>query len=295
MTNKYYALLSLFIFLFISTVFSQEYRIHTFEQIKQKIFIGDIEFLEAGMFNGGIEIIADQDNLVKIKVIKRGSGYSEKDAKLDVENIDINMKKDGKKIIIAARYTKQPMNRPNSGASAIIHVPANVELKLNSSNGEIKVMGPVQTVYAETSNEAIVIKGAKGALTLQTSNGEIDVHGGKGTITAVTSNSAVSIKSQQAVISAQTTNDTILFSGRLAAGNNEFITQNGGITIALPKQTNFKLDAATSNGSINSESSFFRVDEKGQDTLIATTHQNPGVKIKCKTSNSDVEIVENKQ
>src|SRR4051812_40855105 len=44
------------------------------------------------VFNGGIEIVADGDRQVKVKVTKRGSGASQDEAVADLEHIDVSMK-----------------------------------------------------------------------------------------------------------------------------------------------------------------------------------------------------------
>ncbi len=230
---------------------------------------------------------------IKIDVDKRGGGNSQDAAQADIKNVAVTMTKTGSTINVAANRTDKRVDFGNSGASASLKVPAGTLLELHTSNGKVTLAGPVGDVVVTTSNGGIDVKGAGGQLNLTTSNGGITVNGGTGQLLLETSNGGLDITSDNAVVTARSSNGSITFTGSLAKGNQSFRTDNSSITLNLPPNASFSVNADTSNGKIRSD---FKVTSSTfSDILLqGTVGENPQTSISLHTSNGNIDIKQSK-
>jgi DUF4097 and DUF4098 domain-containing protein YvlB len=241
------------------------------------------------MFNGGIEVVAGTDAAVKVDVEKRGGGDTPEAAKADLKNVAVTMEQSGDTITVAAKRTDTQVDIGNSGASAVLRVPAGAVVELRTGNGKVSVSGPVGKATAVTSNGAIEAKGTSGPLNLTTSNGSIHVAGGAGQLALETSNGGIAIASDQVLVTARTSNGGISFSGSLAAGENSLRTSNSSIKLTLPAAAAFTLDAQTSNGKVTSEFPVKSM-KSGDAALQGSVGENPQTRITLHTSNGGISI-----
>jgi DUF4097 and DUF4098 domain-containing protein YvlB len=244
------------------------------------------------MFNGGIDIVCGvEEGKVAAKVTKRGAGATQEEAEDDLTNVKVQMVQEGDTVRILARRAEDKPNPGNSGASATVEVPTGAVLDLRSSNGALKVVGLTGNVTGKSSNGAIHVKGGRGTLQLTTSNGPITIEGASGKLDLNTSNGTITITGARAAeLNAQTSNGRIRFSGTLADGEHVLHSSNGGLTVTLPADLHFRVDASTSNGHI---SSAFDVKAKGTRTkthLRGAVGENPAVSLTLSTSNAGIEI-----
>lgn len=265
--------------------------IHTAEETIAKAIDQDINEATVKVFNGAIKVDVTPQKNTSVEIVKRGSGYSPEEAKADLKNIDVQINVKGRRLDIMAKRLDDRTDRPNSGASASLKVPPGTNLTLVSSNGEIEALGPLGNINATSSNNHIQIVGAKGHLTLETSNDPINVDGGSGELVLKTSNGDITVISKKVKVVAETSNASISFEGRLQGGTNKFSTSNDDISLTLEGKPDFNLDAETSNGEINSDFKLLNQAPQEDETVLkGKTTANPGVKIICRTSNSDINI-----
>jgi DUF4097 and DUF4098 domain-containing protein YvlB len=223
-------------------------------------------------FNGRINVQKGTDLQVAATVLKRGTGNSKTAAEDDLKNIEVNMTQDGDTIRIIARRINQTL-ADNSGAQVDLTVPEAAVLDLTTSNGRI------------------ITTNVLGDQRLSTSNGEIDVQGGQGVQNLSTSNGRIQIEAQAAQVNARTSNGQINFSGSLADGNHSFETSNGAVELSLPRDSQFAIDASTSNGRISTEFPITMSGSNDDNELRGTVGDNPGVSIRIQTSNGAVKIL----
>jgi len=241
------------------------------------------------MFNGSIEVVTSEDGSVQAEVVKRGAGISQQAAQEDLSKIEVTMTQEGDTVRIIARRTDPNLNIGSSSASASLQVPAGVALDLRTSNDSITVSGAVGAVTAVSSNGPLTVNGATGSLTLETSNDRITVNGGSGTLNLTTSNGAIDITAEKVVVTGRTSNDTFSFKGSLAAGRSLMHTSNAHITVTLPADAAFSLDAGTSNGKVTC--AFAVTDaESDDDYLRGTVGSSPETTLVLETSNDNIEI-----
>lgn len=180
--------------------------------------------------------------------------------------------------------------RQRTSGKYSIQVPARFELQLMTSGGAIEVSDVGGEVEAKTSGGALKferLRGAllgqtsggpirmadcQGALKVNTSGGAIDVSGGSGTLNGATSGGPVAVKRFAGHVSVKTSGGGIdiqnvtgkvegLTSGgpisaRFASAPSEAVkldTSGGGVTVHVPENSAFDLDAATSGGSVSSD------------------------------------------
>lgn len=241
-------------------------------------------------FNGEIDVMTGPSDKVQAKVSKKAGGATQEAAEDDLENIEVSMTQEKDTIRIVARQLNQkPMS--NRGAAVELTVPEGTFLDLHTSNGKVGAAGLVGEVLAESSNGGITVKGSRGKLNLTTSNGPIVVEGGKDRLDLRTSNGGIDVKSDKCVISAKTSNGKIVYSGKLADDLSTFASSNGSITLNLPSDAQFQVEADTSNGKIRTDFPFKGYDgKKPKKSLKGSIGENPAASVRLHTSNGDVNL-----
>lgn len=242
------------------------------EAVTDSFTTGSQPTIVVDTFNGRINVRAGADGQVAVTVTKTGSGNSQRAAEADLENVEVRMTQDGNTIRVTAERTdRNPIS--NSGAEVDLTVPVSAILDLKTSNGKI------------TST------GIQGDLVLATSNGEINVMGGQGSHNLSTSNGAIQIEAQSAQVNARTSNGSISFAGELIDGDHRFETSNGSVDISLPGDSQFELDAHTSNGRVTSDFAVLSNRSSDDNELIGTVGDNPAVFIRVQSSNGSIRLV----
>jgi DUF4097 and DUF4098 domain-containing protein YvlB len=263
---------------------------HSAEQVVTKSFqTAATPKIAVETFNGSVEVVTATQGTVKAKVTKRARGNTQEEAEANLQTIQVDMTQDGNTIHVTARPAEERM-WSNRGASVELEVPDGSILDLHSSNGKISSIGLTGNVVAKTSNGGIDVKGNTGTLDLHTSNGGVEVEGGKGNLDLQTSNGTIHLKTAGGVVSAHTSNGGIRAEGKLGAGTNSFETTNGAIELKLPSHSQFRLEADTSNGKIQSD---FAVSKEGSYTrthMHGVVGENTDTAIRLQTSNGSIHI-----
>ena len=224
-------------------------------------------------FNGSIDVTRGSDDQVQVDVTKRASGRDHAAAEAALNSIQVSMIQDDNTLSITAeRLDRAP---GNFGADVVIAVPADADLNLTTSNGRMiseQVTGPIEAT---------------------SSNGKLEVYGGRGPLNLKTSNGGIEIEATDAVVDARTSNGRIEFRGQLAGEKQKFRTSNGRITLTLPDDAEFYLDAHTSNARVRCD---FPIDtddgRKRRRDLEGVVGNNPDPNciIDAKTSNGSISI-----
>lgn len=155
-----------------------------------------------------------------------------------------------------------------------LEVPSDSMLKLMSSNGGIEAKNIMNAIECETSNGSIHVSGAKNSVQAKSSNGRIEVRNSEGAISARTSNGRIEL------IGCQLT------------GASEIRTSNGSIEAQLLPGYPIEIEAATSNGSINS-ALMLDQQSKAKSRLSGIVFGAAGmepVKLKLTTSNGSITL-----
>jgi RNA polymerase sigma factor (sigma-70 family) len=240
-------------------------------------------------FNGAIEVTTADKGKVQAKVIKRVQAASEEAAKEDLKNVDVQMTQEQDTIRITAKSEGLHLTT-NRAAPVELQVPPGATLDLHTSNGKVTITGPTGDAKVRTSNGKIEVRGGKGKINLKTSNGSITADGAAGELDLRTSNGRIEVKTSKASVTAHTSNGGIHFTGALVDGEHEFHTSNGSISLTLPSNASFRIDAHTSHGKATSQ--FHLKDGEGakKSHVKGTTSDNPATTIRLHTTNGNIEI-----
>ena len=206
------------------------------EEEDQTLEAEGISVIQAGTTNGRIVTTGTDTSQIRIQVRKVVRAPREEDARAFSKHVEISVDKVDSAIQIREKHPVPPPGITVT-TDLTIQCPAGVDLKLRSTNGQVKVSH------------------TEGATDLITTNGMIQLESLTGPVTARSTNGSVQASSHtlRERLDFQTTNGaikTVVDSGdapiRLA-------TTNGSITLTLPDDFSGMLDANTSNGVIHSE------------------------------------------
>jgi DUF4097 and DUF4098 domain-containing protein YvlB len=240
-------------------------------------------------FNGSIDLAADTEDHVEVRVTKRGAGESEEVAQAELKNIDLDMVQDGENIRVTAKQRAE-VQQINSGASAEVRAPLGAVVELRTSNGEVRLRGGSAKADIQTTNAEIEVKHRTGPLHLTTCNGDITITGGRGSIDLNTCNGAITVEADQAKLTAYTSNGSIKFQGTLARGEHSLHTTNDNIDLAVPANAQFRFDAEASRGHIANALSKDWPLGKARNRLAGTVGQNLSTFIELRTSDGNIAL-----
>lgn len=110
-----------------------------------------------------------------------------------------------------------------------VHLPADTELVVRTSNGEIRAAGIRGDADLETSNGAVIVGDLGGDVRAETSNGQISAADLRGSLTAETSNGEIDVARVQGDVRVSTSNGSVWIGA--VDGNVQASSSNGDITV----------------------------------------------------------------
>ena len=204
-------------------------------------------------FDGSIDVKTGANGATKIKVTKASRAADPQEAKDDLQNVIVTVGQEADAIRITARQANKNARFHRSVAVAV-ELPAGAAIEVHSDNGTITLDGPTGDVAASCSNGAIRVNGSKGKLTLTSSNG------------------------------------TIGFTGVLPAGDHSFLASNGAISLTLPADAQFRVDAEMNKGKISSDFPVKLTEPRSEIRLCGSVGERPAASIKLRLSNGSIEL-----
>jgi DUF4097 and DUF4098 domain-containing protein YvlB len=235
------------------------------EVVNKSFKTGGAPRLVVDLFNGSIDIVADTESRVEVRVTKQGAGENEETAQAALKSIDVKMTQEDDSIRVTATR-REAARQTNAGASAELRVPPGAAVELHTSNGALSLQGGNGKAEVQTSNGAIEVKKRKGPLQVRTSNG------------------VITIAANAAELTAYTSNGSIQFQGTLARGEHSLHTSNGNIFLTVPANAQFHFDAQTSQGQIANDFSKERPSVRARNQLAGTVGENPSTSIHLRPS-----------
>jgi hypothetical protein len=204
------------------------------------------------------------------------------------------------------------VNAKNSqGGIAIRGATGDVDLV--TSLGTIDVDAACASVTAQNSQGTITVKKAKGRLKLTTSlanitvkadgaeleasnsQGAINAHGLKGRVKATSRLAPIAIEAKDAVVEADNSQGPISFTGNLVAGKHSFRTSLAGVTLNLPADASFHINAQVSLGRIRNAFAMSQKEKASETHLVGVVGANPAAMVQVNVSQGDVVIKSYKQ
>jgi DUF4097 and DUF4098 domain-containing protein YvlB len=215
---------------------------------------------------GDIEITATQEQQASARIIKRIRALNEDEARKSVQDIHLQISREGDQIRINA-----PGGVPTDIATSIIlALPQNMvkEVEISNCGGSVKLNGPhgdylirkVEDVEANDLTGSIRVESSRGDIELKRIRGAIDlIDARSGSISlediegplSVNAEGDVTVRNFLDQIKIKTENGTIKLSTNenIGAGITA-INDRGRIQIFIPDDSGFRLDAAVNHGRI---------------------------------------------
>ena len=195
--------------------------------------------------NGGVTLEAWDRAEVQIHAEKKVRAGSADAARKLMNEVKIEVSQDAGGLRIE---TKQPRrdngffdwlfgNQANVNVTYKIRVPRQLAADVESVNGGIALTGTRGKARLATTNGGLNVTDVQGDLRLGSVNGGIEVHRAAGALRADTTNGG---------ISAELTDFP-------DGGELRLTSTNGGIDVSLPRDARISIDAATTNGRVNTD------------------------------------------
>lgn len=210
---------------------------------------GELEVETAG---GSIDVSSHNGNTVKVEMFVRKGGKvisaGDKDAAEALEDFDIEIEKNGNKVIASAkREGSNWFGNNNVSISFKISVPRQISCDLNTSGGSISLTGVTGEQNVRTSGGSLNLDDIKGDMEAKTSGGSINVSNYAGILDAGTSGGSINLRDAKGSLDLSTSGGSINLNdiqGSLIAS-----TSGGGIKVNLSSLEK-QLKLSTSGGSI---------------------------------------------
>ena len=232
--------------------------------------------LETNIFNGHIRVNSGGEP--KLIITKRGK-------------VEVKTERRGDTFAITGRTLVQ--NCWSCKIDVEMTVPENLELKLETSNGAIEVIGAARKLTATTSNGAITARDTLAtSMMLETSNGGIDVRGARGEVNVSTSNGRIRLERVEGRVQAETSNSGIVLDRAVlpAQSLSTATTSNGSIEIiGLSGPDGVRVEGSTSNGGLSLQMPGFNV-QQDRTEFTATKDGSASASLMLETSNGGITV-----
>ena len=241
--------------------------------------------------NGGIEISSWDREEVRIEALKKVKSSGRSSAREAMEHLKIDVDTRGSdEVIVETLYPRSyregegwggvldaifgGRKKPQMSVHYWITVPERVDVRIETTNGQIDVEEIHGDDRVSSTNGRIDMRDVKGFVDVSTTNGKIEVTGIEGGLEASTTNGGVEISYQSR---SEITEDISIH------------TTNGSIDLELPDDIDADVSARTTNGHIDTD---FPITVKGRQGRkhLSGRINNGGPLIDLKTTNGSIHI-----
>jgi len=195
-----------------------------------------ISLIQVQTTNGRIVATGTDISQIRIQARKVVRAPREEDARAFSRHVEISADKVDSAIQIREKHPVAPPGITVT-ADLTIQCPTGVDLKLQSTNGQVEASHTQGATDIITTNGMIRMESLTGPATTRSTNGSVHAY----------------IHTLRERLDFQTTNGAIDAAIGSGDGPIQLATTNGSITLALPDDFSGMLDASTNNGVIHSE------------------------------------------
>ena len=234
------------------------------ETVDKTLEVGPSAVLSLGNTNGTVTITGWDQPRIRVVAEKTVERAGADEAKSALAQLKVDIQQHGNTVSIR---TESPERHSGSfwdlilgnwNAASVryeVSVPRSMKVDVDDTNGAIEVSGVNGTFKLETTNGHIQLTRCGGAVDLETTNGRIEA-------------------------------DLLTLD---AQANNRIETTNGRIEITVPATLRAEVDAATTNGSVNSELPI-TTRTFGRNELRGSVNGGGGAPLKLRTTNGSIHI-----
>ncbi len=234
--------------------------------------------------NGNVTFEAWDRAEVQVDAEKKVKAGSTEDARKIMSQLRIDVQAEPSAIHIETRMPKKEDTGfwgmlfgggdISAGVTYRVKLPRGTIVEADNVNGNVRLAGTSGTGRIETTNGRIEVEETEGALVLSSTNGGIKLVRAEGAVKASTTNGNI-----QAELTRVPADRDLGFS-----------STNGSVTVQLPRDARLSVDAATTNGGINSDFDLAR-GEARRNRLTGDINGGGGT-LRIRTTNGSVHIEE---
>lgn len=203
--------------------------------------------------NGAIEVDPAEGNTVEVRAERIAKAATEEAARELLKQVEIVVDASPSRVRIRTKYPSG-WNRGGSEVKYWVKVPASVAVKLENTNGRIRLASLTGPVDANTTNGGVSGQGLSGPVRASTTNGGVDI--------------------EVAAVHA----DGIALS-----------TTNGGVSLKLPGTAKASVSASCTNGGISASGLSMETTESSRRRLEGTLNGG-GPRVRLETTNGGIRL-----
>jgi Putative adhesin/Domain of unknown function (DUF5668) len=201
--------------------------------------------------------------------------------KLDLENRNggVTVQDVTESVVINNRYSNTTVK--NIGG----------DLQIDTRNGSVDVSGVKGSVRVNNSYAPINVQNVQGELTITGRNNSVDVEHVEGDIRADSSYQNVTIRDPRGAVTVTSRNGDLLLSFERAPEKNVAIeSRYANVTLELPSNSAFKIDARTAYGDVYSEFEGVNIDRTNRDRMVRGEVGRGGPQFTISTRNGAIRL-----
>lgn len=244
------------------------------DQLERQFQVEPEPKVEIEGYNGEVTVEAGEDDQVSCTIERRATAADEESARMVLTALVPTLTQDGNTVTIRVEKADWFQQGWHAWATIRVRVPADSTLRLGTSNGPVIVRGIEGPIQVTTSNAPIEVRDGRGALALETSNGPIIC------------------EARDALLDLKSSNGPIEFIGTVAEGASKVLTSNAGVCLILDRDQEFRIEAKTSNGEIDSDFSLKGETGRRRSRLVGATSDEASALIQVETTNGEIELEE---
>lgn len=265
----------------------------------------------------GGEIVVKSDNIAQVRIVAIQSINASTEDAADklLKKLKLNFGQTDHDVAVTASYEQQPPgivsgSWPPVQVSYAITVPRSFNLQLKTSGGDVKVASIKGTVSANssggnlwfdridgeldatTSGGDITLAEGTARVTLTTSGGNIQIDRAGGPTSVTTSGGDIGIKAVKQLIQATSSGGNIHVTLTDMPRQNGLLSTSGGdVTLQVPRDASWTLDAQTIGGEVTASGVAISVSKTNADKsrLVGAVHSG-GQTLTLRTSGGDIAV-----
>lgn len=210
----------------------------------------DAMALDVQTRNGGISVTRSDGETVRITARLKARSQD----RLEATRIVTDHDPDGT-LLVRVQWPDGERQR-REGCSFEIETPGADGVRLDSSNGALRIDGLAGDAVLDTSNGSVTVRDHDGSVHARTSNGSVTLDRVSGDVFADTSNGGIHAIGVSGAVKADTSNGNVVIElSEDAEGPIRVGTSNGGVRLVLTPAFRGVLVLDTSNGGISYDTS----------------------------------------
>lgn len=238
--------------------------------------------IEMDVGNGDVDVRTGSDSGIHVQAVQTGGTAGD-------FTVDVSQSND------VVRVTQSPKDGISSfctdcGVNYRVTAPDGVQMVIKTSSGDINLEGTNAAVELATDSGNVTARNLAQGIKANTSSSKIELHNVGGRLEATTDSGTINIDGghlSDAVV--KTSSGTFKYTGSLAHnGTSSIETVSGDVTLWLPRDSSFHLNASSTSGNVRSD--FELNDRQDNDQFLNGTAGDGSAKLKIETSSGDISV-----